>query len=128
MFSEGLQGRGIRIKPDKMRSGGTVKIEFLYYEDCPSHNEALARLEAVIAQEAVEATIEVIKVETEGQAEAFEFVGSPTIRIEGRDIDPPPKDAYFGLTCRAFRLEDGRISPLPSERMIREALRAGRTL
>jgi hypothetical protein len=100
-----------------------VEIDFLYYEDCPSHDDALERLKSVLDQEGIKADIKVTKVETEAQAEELEFPGSPTIRIEGRDIDPPPAGANFGLTCRAFRLENGRISPLPSERMIRGALK-----
>ena len=99
-----------------------MHIDFLYYEDCPSHDEALERLKGVLQEEGVEADIDVIKVETEEQARELEFIGSPTIRVDGRDIDPPPPDTYFGLTCRAFRLEDDRVSPLPSKHMIRAAL------
>ena len=101
-----------------------MKICFLYYEDCPSHEQALARLRQVMEEEGIQAEIEVIKVETEEQAQALQFIGSPTIRVDGRDIDPPPPDAYYALTCRAYRLEDGRISPLPSTEMIRRALRS----
>ena len=42
--------------------------------------------------------------------------------VNGDDIDPPV-NAHYALTCRAYRLEGGRISPLPSEAMIRKALR-----
>lgn len=101
-----------------------MKVSFLYYEDCPSHEVALERLRQVMAEEGIEAEIEVIKVETEEQAQRLCFVGSPTIRIDGRDIDPPPQGAHYGPTCRAYYLEDGRISPLPSHEMIRRALRA----
>jgi hypothetical protein len=100
-----------------------LAVTFLYYEDCPSHEIALERLKQAVAAEAVQAAIEVVKVETDAQAEQLQFVGSPTIRINGRDIDTPPANAYYGLTCRAYRLEDGRISPLPSPGMIRRALR-----
>jgi hypothetical protein len=102
-----------------------VKITFLYYEECPSHDVALDRLRQVMSEEGVQAEIEVIKVETDEQAQRLHFVGSPTILINGRDIDPPPPDAYYALTCRAYRLEDGRISPLPSPGMIRRALKRG---
>ena len=101
-----------------------MKIRFLYYEECPSHDVALERLRQVLAEEGIEAEIEVIKVETQEQAENLHFIGSPTILIEGQDIDPPPPNAHYALTCRAYRLEDGRISPLPSPDMIRRALRA----
>lgn len=101
-------------------------ITFLYYEDCPSHDAALERLRQVMAEEGLDTEIEIVKVETDEQAQRLHFVGSPTILIDGRDIDPPP-DAYYALTCRAFRLEDGRISPLPSPDMIRRALRLRET-
>jgi hypothetical protein len=72
--------------------------------------------------EGISAHIEVIEVKTAEEAEQFEFIGSPTIIVNGHDIDPHPKPQY-ALTCRGYRLEDGRISPLPSEAMIRRALR-----
>lgn len=104
-----------------------MKVTFLYFEDCPSHAEALARLQQTIAEEAVPAEIEVIKVETEAEAGQHHFVGSPTILVEGRDIDPPPPDIPFALTCRAYRRADGRITPLPPVELIRQALRAAHT-
>jgi hypothetical protein len=48
-------------------------------------------------------------------------VGSPTIRVNGRDLQPPG-DEPVGLTCRVYRLRDGRISPLPDRAEVREAL------
>jgi hypothetical protein len=100
-----------------------MNITFLYYEDCPSHDIALDRLRQVMTEEDVSAEIEIIKVETEEQVQHLHFIGSPTIRVNGQDIDPPPSDAHYALTCRAYRLEDGRISPLPSPDMIRRTLR-----
>jgi hypothetical protein len=101
-----------------------LRVSFLYYKDCPSHELALERLRQVLTEEEIEAEVEVIEVETDAQAEQWRFVGSPTILVEGRDIDPPPPSAQFGLTCRAYRREDGRISPLPPPELIRRSLRA----
>ena len=103
-----------------------MDIEFQYYEDCPSHDDALDRLKSVLAEEGIDAAIAVVKVETDEQAQALRFVGSPTILVDGQDIDPPGPDAYYALTCRAYRLENGRISPLPSPDVIRRALQAAR--
>jgi hypothetical protein len=104
-----------------------MNITFLYFEGCPSHDAALERLRQIMAEEGTQAEIEIIKVETDEQAQRLHFVGSPTILIDGRDIDLPPSEAYPALTCRAYRLEDGRISPLPSPAMIRRALQAHET-
>jgi hypothetical protein len=101
-----------------------MSITFFYFEDCPSHDAALERLRQVMAEVGVDAEIEIVQVETDEQAQRLRFAGSPTILINGRDIDPPATDSYYGLSCRAYQLEDGRISPLPSTDMIRRALQA----
>jgi hypothetical protein len=99
-----------------------VRVSFLYYDECPSHDLALERLREVMAEEGIPGELEVIKVETEEQARELRFIGSPTIRVDGQDI-APPSDTHYALTCRSYRLEDGRISPLPSKDMMQRALR-----
>jgi hypothetical protein len=99
-----------------------MRVRFLFYEDCPSHELALERLREVLAEEGIDADVEVVKVESEEQAQQLRFVGSPTILVDDRDIDTPPPDSRYALTCRAYRLEDGRISPLPSRGRIRRAI------
>lgn len=101
-----------------------MRINFLYFEECPSHEQALERLKKVISEEGVEADISVVRVETEEEARDLEFAGSPTILIEGRDISPHLEPPNYALTCRAYQLENGRISPLPSEDMIRRTIKA----
>jgi hypothetical protein len=100
-----------------------MRVRFLYYEECPSHEQALERLREVMAEEGIFREVEIFEVETEDQARELRFVGSPTIRVDGQDVDPPGEPRY-ALACRAYRLEDDRISPLPSRDMIRRALRS----
>ena len=100
-----------------------MRVSFFYYEDCPSYDLALERLRKVMAEEDIPGEVEVVRVETEEQARELCFVGSPTIRVDGQDIDPP-SDSSYALTCRAYRLADDRISPLPSKDMIRRAVRS----
>jgi hypothetical protein len=110
-----------RIRKEEF--GGTrLRVSFLYFEDCPSYDLALERLREVMDEEGIPDDVEVIKVETEEQARKLRFVGSPTIRVYGQDIDPP-SDSHYALTCRAYRLADDRISPLPSKDMIQRAFR-----
>jgi hypothetical protein len=63
------------------------------------------------------------EVDSEAGARAEEFVGSPTIRIDGVDVQPLD-DEPTGLTCRVYRRRDGRISPTPDPVDLRDALRA----
>ena len=102
-----------------------MNVRFLYSEDCPSHEEALERLRRVLQEEGVEPNMEVVRVDTFEQAERERYHGSPTIMIEGRDICPV-EDTHYAPSCRAYVLEDGRISPLPSAHMIRKAIRAAK--
>ena len=102
---------------------GMPRVEFLYWQDCPSHTEALERMRKVMADMGDQSPIELIEVFTEGDAGRLDFPGSPTIRIDGKDVDPSGAEKMgTALTCRIYRLEDGRFSPLPSEEMIRQAL------
>jgi hypothetical protein len=110
-------------EPARAKTGGKPRIQFLFWEDCPSHSQALGRLQAVMAELGLEPPIERIEVLTDEDAQRLGFPGSPTIRVDGVDIDPTGA-AQMGtaLTCRIYRLEDGRISPVPSRGMIRRAL------
>lgn len=69
------------------------------------------------------ASVLVREIKTDETAAAEGFVGSPTIRIEGRDVQPP-QDEPTGLTCRVYRLRDGRYSPTPDPADVRDALYA----
>jgi len=69
-------------------------------------------------------SVEVREVDTDEAARRQEFVGSPTIRVDGADIQQPPDGEPTGLACRVYRHRDGRISPLPDPQDLSDALRA----
>ena len=69
-------------------------------------------------------SIEVREIDTESAAREGQFVGSPTIRVNGVDIQPPVDGEPTGLTCRVYRRRDGRVSPLPDPEDVRDALGA----
>jgi hypothetical protein len=98
-----------------------VKIEFLYWEECPSHPEALALLRDVLDERGITDRIELREVLTHEEALALSFPGSPTIRVDGRDVDPAGAEWPPGLSCRVYRLPDGRASPVPSRQLLEEA-------
>ena len=105
-----------------------MRIDFLYWEGCPSHPEARALLDEVLRERGADARVEAREVTTDEDAEALAFPGSPTIRVDGRDVDSDGAAARATLACRIYRLSDGRVSPVPSreqiEAAIEEALRA----
>jgi hypothetical protein len=103
-----------------------MQVQFLYWEDCPSHPDALARLREALALEGLPVEVEIIRIETEQDARRHGFPGSPTIRINGADLQPEGAQGGVMLTCRTYRTETGRLSPLPTAIMIRRALHAAR--
>jgi hypothetical protein len=99
-----------------------VRIDFLFWRECPSHPEARALLREVLEERGVEAEVVEREVLTQDDAEELAFPGSPTIRVDGRDIDPGGADRRASLTCRIYHLPDGRVSPVPSREQLEEAV------
>ncbi|MEA2249677.1 MAG: hypothetical protein QOH46_4206 [Solirubrobacteraceae bacterium] len=100
------------------------RVELLFWDGCPSHPQALQDLREAMAGEGLDPdTVLVREVDTDEVADRERFVGSPTIRIDGEDLQPPG-DEPTGLTCRIYRMRDGRISPVPDPADLRDALQA----
>ena len=96
-----------------------MKVELLWWDGCPSYPEARELLEEVLAGRA---EVELREVRSDEEAEALGFPGSPTIRIDGRDVDPAGAFGQPALSCRIYHLPDGRVSPVPSREQLEEAL------
>jgi hypothetical protein len=81
-------------------------------------------LKRVLREEGLDAeAVELVEVESDEQAERERFPGSPTIRIDGEDAVPRADTDPVGLTCRVYRLRDGRPSPTPDPADLRAAVR-----
>jgi hypothetical protein len=100
-----------------------MRIEVLHWDGCPSTPEALELLEDVLREHGQPERIELLEVKTQEEAEELRFPGSPTIRIDGRDVDPRGAEARPALTCRIYLLPDGRVSPVPAREQLEEALK-----
>lgn len=99
-----------------------MRIDFLFWRGCPSHPEARELLRDVLAQRGVEAEIVEREVTTQAEADELAFPGSPTIRVDGRDVDPAGASARPALNCRIYHLPNGRVSPIPTRKQLEEAL------
>jgi hypothetical protein len=99
-----------------------MRVEFLFWAGCPSHPQALAELRAAMNELGLDQSqILVREIHTEEDATRERFVGSPTIRVDGVDIQPPGEEPA-GLTCRVYYRRDGRVSPTPDPADVRDAL------
>jgi hypothetical protein len=102
-------------------------VELFWWEGCPSYPTALEQLEEALAAEGIDPqVVRMREVESDEQAAREHFPGSPTIRVDGEDVVPPGEGEPFSLTCRIYRLRDGRISPTPDPADVRAALRRGK--
>jgi hypothetical protein len=98
-------------------------IELFYWDGCPSHPEALELLREVADATGRSDEIVLREIRTQAEAEELAFPGSPTIRVDGRDVDPVGEAAGRAmLACRIYRRPDGRPSPVPTREQIEEAL------
>jgi hypothetical protein len=98
-------------------------VELLYFEGCPHHGAARASIERIAAEEAVMIDLRLIEVTTSKMVEATRFLGSPSIRVNGVDVEPGADDREpFVLACRVYHTGAG-LSGQPSDAWIRAALR-----
>lgn len=99
-------------------------VELLYWDGCPSHPQALAELRAALDELGHQGTpVTLTEIATEHEAAERGFVGSPTLLVGGVDVAAPAAGEPTGLTCRLYRLRDGRHSPTPDPTDLRDALR-----
>ena len=103
-----------------------ILVQLLYFAGCPNYDAARRALEEVIHEGSIEIPVQMVLVSSDEDAGFLRFVGSPTIRIDGQDIVPPPHDAPFAMACRIYRDEEGRVVGFPSREVMRAALRARR--
>ena len=98
-----------------------MKIQILYFEDCPNYEPAAELVERTAGEMGLDADIELVYIDSTESANANRFLGSPTIQVEGVDIDPAARDLTdFGLSCRRYG-----SSGVPPREMIVDALKGG---
>jgi hypothetical protein len=101
-----------------------MRVELLHIPDCPNYPVAAKLLREILRAHGLPQNISEIRVMDFTQAAALAFPGSPTIRIDGKDVDATlPQQAYRGLSCRTYVVE-GKRQGVPSRDMISQAIRS----
>ena len=104
-----------------------MKIEVLYFDGCPSHERLMPRLRDILGQAGIDTTVDLVHIDSLEAAGRQRFLGSPTVRIDGVDVDPTARDRTdYGLKCRLYRDPDGGQQGVPPDALITRAI-AGRS-
>jgi len=94
-----------------------MRIEVLYVPGCPNYEPAVQRLQAVLESQSLQAEIRSVPISSEDQAKTLLFPGSPTIRIDGEDVEQH-ETVVPSLACRLYANRSG----VPSEESLRIAI------
>ena len=92
-------------------------IEVFYVPGCPNHQPAIESLKNVLRSATIDALIQEIAVADQATAGRLQFPGSPTIRIDGSDVESNHRESY-GIACRLYSNGTG----VPSREILEQAL------
>lgn len=107
-----------------MSDPGRPLVELLYFDGCPNHEPAHALVTALARELSLDIELRLVRVADQQDAERLRFLGSPTIRVDGVDVDPHASNrAQYALCCRVFTTAGG-VAGQPDERWVRDALLA----
>jgi hypothetical protein len=105
-----------------LEPASTPQIEILAFEGCPNRERAIQLVASVVADAGVRAEVRVIDVPDAETAERTRFLGSPTIRVNGNDIEPGADERTdFVHACRVFHTATG-VTGEPDPRWLQAAL------
>lgn len=101
-------------------------IEMFWFGGCPNHHAAADLLRQILEEYGVADEITSIEVSDIETGERVKFAGSPTIRIDGHDIDPTYEDSGdYTLRCRVYMTDTG-LKGVPQRDWIQEAVKAAK--
>jgi hypothetical protein len=108
------------------RDGRPVTIELLYFDGCPGREVLLPRLRELLDRAGVDAPVQQRRVQSDEDAQRERFLGSPTLRVDGVDVEPGVgEQADFALRCRLYPTADGLRGAPPDDWVLAALQRAG---
>ncbi len=92
-----------------------------YFDDCPSYKDALSHFQEASLDLGMKCDIELVRVEDADHAQRIDFQGSPSILIDGIDLEGKQEPAVFG--CRIYHI-DGKLTGTPTKAYITKMIKA----
>jgi hypothetical protein len=100
-----------------------AEIYIMFINGCPGISTVAKYIKEVIAEEAIDAEISMVLIETLENARKLHFTGSPTVRINGKDVEINFLDNKdYGLQSRQYYM-NGKKYNIPSKSMIKDAVK-----
>jgi hypothetical protein len=100
----------------------------LYFKGCPNHEPAVEQVRKALRSEGLPILVNEVEITDPAMAQKFGFLGSPSIRIDGIDVEPGAREIKsFGFGCRTYSDDEGRRSGLPPVGLIQQAARERRS-
>ena len=98
-----------------------MKIQLLYFAGCPHYESTRELIDAAVSELGIEPEVEEIDVRDAADAARHRILGSPSVRVDGVDIEPEAgsRESY-ALSCRMYR-----GSGIPPRELLVAALRRG---
>ena len=108
----------------RLGRSATVAVELLYFEGCPHWRRAAAAIADAARATGVRAEVHATGISNPEDAVRRRFLGSPTVRVAGRDVEPGAGErSEYALACRVYDSGTGRAWSPPIEWIARLASR-----
>lgn len=102
-------------------------VQLLYLPDCPNYPPTRELIEQTGRELGLQLDLELIAINDEESARRLRFLGSPTVRIDGRDVEPDARERTdVALSCRIYRTKE-ETRGYPDRELLRTALHTRRT-
>ena len=103
-----------------------MRIELLYVADCPNRQPTIEVVQEVLREQGLPPDIIEIEISDAALAAALSFPGSPTVRVDGKDVETSVNlFPSYGVSCRTYFV-DGRFEGTPRREWIRNAILAAK--
>lgn len=102
-----------------------MEIAVLYFQGCPAYQPTVKLVSKILKEQEITADIELREVNDESSAETLRFLGSPTVQVNGKDIEKERRGDPSVYGCRIYRAGKDQSGVPPAELIIaalREAL------
>jgi hypothetical protein len=97
-------------------------VEILYFEGCPNHEPARELVERIALDLEIDVDLRLVNVQTPDDVQRLRFLGSPTVRVNGQDVEPGAAErTNYVHSCRVYRTDTGYAGQ-PDEQWVRHAV------